>query len=150
MASVPARRNFTRKNKRPFSYVDEYVAPSHPRAQGDETDYETEAEEIDLDDVDHRKVLLDARSEEENRTIAEKAAKKSLEDEAKQKTVKARALTVARVVANAISPGKKVTIRLKRRGELGGRAKKHTKKQVKSGGKHKQNKHTKRQPKRRN
>jgi hypothetical protein len=117
---------------------------------GDETEDYSSAEEVDIDDVDHPKVLLEARQEEENRTLAQKAARKSLEDEAKQKTVKARVLTVARAVANAVSPGKKVTIKLKRRGELGGRGpKKHTKKHVKAHGKHKQNKHTKRQPKRR-
>ena len=118
---------------------------------GDETDDYSSAEEVDIDDVDHPKILLEAREEEENRAIAEKAARKSLEDEAKQKTVRAKVLTVARAVANAISPGKKVTIKLKRRGESGGggRSKKHTKKHVKAHSKHKQNKHTKRQPKRR-
>jgi hypothetical protein len=116
---------------------------------GDETDDYSSAEEVDIDDVDHPKILLEAREEEENRAIAEKAARKSLEDEAKQKTVKAKVLTVARAVANAVSPGKKVTIKLKRRGESGGRSKKHTKKHVKAHGKHKQNKYTKHQPKRR-
>ena len=149
MATVPARRNFT-KRKRRFSYVGKYDPSARPMKVGDETDDYSSAEEVDIDNVDHPKILLEARQEEENRTLAEKAARKSLEDEAKQKTtVKARALTVARAVANAVSPGKKVTIKLKRRGELGGRSKKYTKKNVKAHRSHKQNKHTKRQPKRR-
>jgi hypothetical protein len=57
---------------------------------------------------------------------------------------------LGRHIANIVSPGKKVTIKLKRRGELGGRkAKNNTKKQVKAPSKNKQNKRTKRQPKRR-
>jgi hypothetical protein len=148
MATVPHRGNFTRRKRR-FSYVGKYEPSARTMTPGYETEDYSSAEEVDIDDVDHRKVLLDARSEEENRAIAEKAARKSLEDEAKQKTVKGRVLTVARAVANAISPGKKATIKLKRRGELGGRAKKHTKKQVKRGGKHKKNETAKRQPKRR-
>lgn len=149
MATVPRRGNFTRRKRR-FSYVGKYEPSARPVTPGDETEDYSSAEEVDIDDVDHPKVLLEARQEEENRAIAEKAARKSLEDEAKQKTVRAKVLTVARAVANAVSPGKKVTIKLKRRGELGGRGpKKHTKKHVKAHGKHKQNKHTKRQPKRR-
>ena len=150
MATVPRRGNFTRRKRR-FSYVGKYEPSARPVTPGDETEDYSSAEEVDIDDVDHPKILLEARQEEENRTLAEKAARKSLEDEAKQKTtVKARALTVARAVANAISPGKKVTIKLKRRGELGGRGvKKYTKKHVKAHRNHKQNKHTKRQPKRR-
>ena len=150
MATVPRRGNFTRRKRR-FSYVGKYEPSARPVTLGDETEDYSSAEEVDIDDVDHPKILLEARQEEENRTLAEKAARKSLEDEAKQRTtVKARALTVARAVANAISPGKKVTIKLKRRGELGGRGlKKHTKKHVKAHRNHKQNKHTKRQPKRR-
>lgn len=148
MATVPRRGNFTRRKRR-FSYVGKYEPSARPVTPGDETEDYSSAEEVDIDDVDHPKVLLEARQEEENRAIAEKAARKSLEDEAKQKTVRAKVLTVARAVANAVSPGKKVTIKLKRRGELGGRGpKKHTKKHVKAHGKHKQNKHTKRQPKR--
>ena len=148
MATVPRRGNFTRRKRR-FSYVGKYEPSARPVTLGDETEDYSSAEEVDIDDVDHPKVLLEARQEEENRAIAEKAARKSLEDEAKQKTVRAKVLTVARAVANAVSPGKKVTIKLKRRGELGGRGpKKHTKKHVKAHGKHKQNKHTKRQPKR--
>lgn len=149
MATVPRRGNFTRRKRR-FSYVGTYEPSDRPIPPGDETEDYSSADEVDIDDVDHRKVLLDARSEEENRAIAEKAARTSLENEAKQTTVKRRVLTVARAVANAVSPGKKVTIKLKRRGELGGRAKKHTKQHVKAYSKHKQNKHTKRQPKRRN
>jgi hypothetical protein len=144
MATVPRRGNFTRRKRR-FSYVGKYDPSARPRVYGDETDDYSSAEEVDIDDVDHPKILLEAREEEENRAIAEKAARKSLEDEAKRKV-----LAVARAVANTISPGKKVTIKLKRRGESGGgsgRTKKHTKKQVKGDRKHKQNKHTKRQPK---
>jgi hypothetical protein len=148
MATVPRRGNFTRRKRR-FSYVGKYDPSARPMKVGDETDDYSSAEEVDIDDVDHPKILLEAREEEENRAIAEKAARKSLEDEAKQKTVKAKVLTVARAVANAVSPGKKVTIKLKRRGESGGRSKKHTKKHVKAHGKHKQNKYTKHQPKRR-
>jgi len=151
MATVPRRGNFTRRKRR-FSYVGKYDPSARPRVYGDETDDYSSAEEVDIDDVDHPKILLEAREEEENRAIAEKAARKSLEDEAKKKTVSPKVLAVARAVANTISPGKKVTIKLKRRGESGGgsgRPKKHTKKQVKGDRKHKQNKHTKRQPKRR-
>lgn len=149
MATVPRRGNFTRRKRR-FSYVGKYEPSARPVTPGDETEDYSSAEEVDIDDVDHPKILLEARQEEENRAIAEKAARKSLEDEAKQKTTRARVLTVARAVANAISPGKKVTIKLKRRGESGGgRSKKHTKKHVKAHSNHKQNKHTKRQPKRR-
>jgi hypothetical protein len=150
MATVPRRGNVTRRKRR-FSYVGKYEPSARPITVGDETEDYSSAEEVDIDDVDHPKVLLEARQEEENRTLAQKAARKALEDEAKQRTVRAKVLTVARAVANAISPGKKVTIKLKRRGESGGRrgSKKHTKKHVKTHGKHKQNKHTKRQPKRR-
>lgn len=150
MATVPRRGNFTRRKRR-FSYVGKYDPSARPMKVGDETDDYSSAEEVDIDDVDHPKVLLEAREEEENRTLAEKAARNAIAEEAKQKTVKAKVLTVARAVANAVSPGKKVTIKLKRRGESGGggRSKKHTKKHVKAHGKHKQNKHTKHQPKRR-
>jgi len=150
MATVPRRGNFTRRKRR-FSYVGKYDPSARPMKVGDETDDYSSAEEVDIDDVDHPKVLLEAREEEENRTLAEKAARNAIAEEAKQKTVRAKVLTVARAVANAVSPGKKVTIKLKRRGESGGggRSKKHTKKYVKARGKHKQNKHTKRQPKRR-
>jgi hypothetical protein len=151
MATVPRRGNFTRRKRR-FSYVGKYEPSARPMTPGDETEDYSSAEEVDIDDVDHPKILLEARQEEENRAIAEKAARKSLEEEAKQKTTRARVLTVARAVANAISPGKKVTIKLKRRGESGGGSrgpKKHTKKHIKADSKHKQNKHTKRQPKRR-
>jgi hypothetical protein len=151
MATVPRRGNFTRRKRR-FSYVGKYEPSARPVTPGDETEDYSSAEEVDIDDVDFRKVALDARLEEENQAIAHKAARKSLEDEANQKTVRAKVLTVARAVANAVSPGKKVTIKLKRRGESGGgggRSKKHAKKHVKAHGKHKQNKHTKRQPKRR-
>ena len=150
MATVPRRGNFTRRKRR-FSYVGKYDPSARPMKVGDETDDYSSAEEVDIDDVDHPKILLEAREEEENRTLAEKAARNAIAEEAKQKTVKAKVLTVARAVANAISPGKKVTIKLKRRGESGGggRSKKHTKKHVKAHGKHKQNKYTKHQPKRR-
>jgi len=150
MATVPRRGNFTRRKRR-FSYVGKYDPSARPMKVGDETDDYSSAEEVDIDDVDHPKVLLEAREEEENRTLAEKAARNAIAEEAKQKTVKAKVLTVARAVANAVSPGKKVTIKLKRRGESGGggRSKKHTKKHVKAHSKHKQNKHTKHQPKRR-
>ena len=148
MATVPRRGNFTRRKRR-FSYVGKYDPSARPMTVGDETDDYSSAEEVDIDDVDHPKILLEAREEEENRTLAEKAARNAVAEEAKQKTVRAKVLTVARAVANAVSPGKKVTIKLKRRGESGGRSKKHTKKHVKAHDKHKQNKHTKRQPKRR-
>ena len=146
MATVPRRGNFTRRKRR-FSYVEKYEPSDRPMTPGDETEDYSSADEVDIDDVDHPKILLAARQEEENRTLAEKAAKKSLEDEANKKTTKARVLTVARAVANVISPGKKVTIRLKRRGESGGRrAKKHTKKEVKAHGKHHKNRRTRRKP----
>jgi hypothetical protein len=151
MATVPRRGNFTRRKRR-FSYVGKYEPSDRPVTPGDETEDYSSAEEVDIDDVDHPKILLEARQEEENRAIAEKAARKSLQDEAQKKTAKAKILTVARAVANVVSPGKKVTIKLKRRGESGGGGrgpKKHTKKHVKAYSKHKQNKHTKRQPKRR-
>ena len=148
MATVPRRGNFTRRKRR-FSYVGKYDPSARPMKVGDETDDYSSAEEVDIDDVDHPKILLEAREEEENRTLAQKAARNAIAEEAKQKTVKAKVLTVARAVANAVSPGKKVTIKLKRRGELGGRSKKHTKKHVKAHRNHKQNKHTKRHPKHR-
>lgn len=157
MATVPRRGNFT-KRKRRFSYIEKYEPSSRPQAYGDESEGYSSAEEVDIDEgVDHFKVLKAARDEEENRALAHKAAKKAMEDEAKSRTVKARVIdrgvALARRVANAVSPDKKVTIKLKRRGEdtSGGlRVKNRTKKQVKTKSKHKQNKGTKRQPKRRN
>uniref|UniRef100_A0A6C0AJL7 Uncharacterized protein n=1 Tax=viral metagenome TaxID=1070528 RepID=A0A6C0AJL7_9ZZZZ len=150
MATVPRRGNFTRRKRR-FSYVEKYEPSDRPMTPGDETEDYSSADEVDIDDVDHPKILLAARDEEENRALAEKAARKSLQDEAQKKTAKAKVLTVARAVANVISPGKKVTIKLKRRGESGGGRgpKKYTKKQVKAHSRNKQQKYTKRQPKRR-
>jgi hypothetical protein len=124
---------------------------------GDETEDYSSAEEVDIDDVDHPKILLEARQEEENRAILEKMVRRAKENEAneaKRKTAKVsivdRKEALARHIASVVSPGKKVTIKLKRRGELGGRGpKKYTKKQVKAHRKNKQQKHTKRQPKRR-
>jgi len=124
---------------------------------GDETEDYSSAEEVDIDDIDPRQVALDAMREEENRAILEKTIRNAAAaaEEAKKKGPMVRVVdrreALARHIANVVSPGKKVTIKLKRRGESGGggRSKKYTKKQVKTHGKHKQNKHTKRQPKRR-
>jgi hypothetical protein len=120
---------------------------------GDETEDYSSADEIELPE-DPRQAALDATREDELRAMIEREIRQKKENETRSHTVKARVVdrgvALARHVANVVSPGKKVTIRLKRRGELGGRGvKKYTKKQVKADGKHKQNKHTKRQPKRR-
>lgn len=151
MATVPRRGSFT-KRKRRFSYVGKYdPSLSHPVPNGNETEDYSSAEEVDIDTMNPRQVALDARLEEENRTILEKTIQKAKEDEAKSRTVKARVLDTARRVVNTVSPRKPATFTFKRRGELGGRGvKKHTKKQVKRARNHKQNKTTKRQPKRRN
>uniref|UniRef100_A0A6C0CGP8 Uncharacterized protein n=1 Tax=viral metagenome TaxID=1070528 RepID=A0A6C0CGP8_9ZZZZ len=142
MATVPVRRNFTRRKRR-FSYVEKYEPSSQPRVNGDESEDYSSADEVDIDTVDPRQVALDARREEENRSILEKAVRKAEEDQKKAAT--------QRMVVTALSPRKPATFTFKRRGVSGGRgAKKHTKKQVKRARNHKQNKTTKRQPKRRN
>ena len=153
MATVPRRGNFTRRKRR-FSYVGKYEPSDRPMTPGDETEDYSSAEEVDIDDIDPRQVALDAQREEENRAILEKTIRNAAAEEATKKKapvvrVVDRREALARHIANVVSPGKKVTIKLKRRGESGGRSKKHTKKHVKAHGKHKQNKHTKRQPKRR-
>lgn len=154
MATVPRRGNFTRRKRR-FSYVGKYEPSDRPMTPGDETEDYSSAEEVDIDDIDPRQVALDAMREEENRAILEKTIRNAAtaSEEAKKKgpivRVVDRREALGRYVANVVSPGKKVTIKLKRHGESGGRSKKYTKKYVKAHGKHKQNKHTKRQPKRR-
>ena len=154
MATVPRRGNFTRRKRR-FSYVGKYEPSDRPMTPGYDTEDYSSAEEVDIDDIDPRQVALDAMREEENRAILEKTIRNAATavEEAKKKTPVVRVVdrreALGRYVANVVSPGKKVTIKLKRRGESGGRSKKYTKKYVKAHGKHKQNKHTKRQPKRR-
>ena len=154
MATVPRRGNFTRRKRR-FSYIGKYEPSDRPVAFGDETDNFSSADEIDFEGIDPRQVAEDATREDELRAILAKQVRDAKENEAKKKTpVKVRVVdrreALGRHIASVVSPGKKVTVRLKRRGELGGRSKNYTKKYVKAHGKHKQNKHTKRQPKRRN
>lgn len=152
MATVPRRGNFTRRKRR-FSYVGKYEPSARPSVYGDETDDYSSAEEVDIDDIDPRQVALDAQREEENRALLAKAMRKAAEEKSKivVPRVMDRREVLGRHIANIISPGKKVTIKLKRRGELGGRGvNKYTKKQIKAESKHKQQKGTKRQPKRRN
>jgi len=119
---------------------------------GDETEDYSSADEIELPE-DPRQVAEDATREDELRAILEKTMREAKENEATRKTVKVRIIdrkkALGEYIANAVKPGAKVTFQFKRRGESGGRSKKYTKKQVKAHGKHKQNKHTKRQPKRR-
>ena len=157
MATVPRRGNFTRRKRR-FSYVGKYEPSDRPMTPGDETEDYSSAEEVDIDDIDPRQVALDAMREEENRAILEKTIRNAATaaEEARKKAPVVRVVdrreALGRYVANVVSPGKKVTIKLKRRGESGGGRrgpKKHTKKHIKADSKHKQNKHTKRQPKRR-
>ena len=154
MATVPRRGNFTRRKRR-FSYVGKYEPSDRPMTPGDETEDYSSADEIELPE-DPRQAALDATREDELRAMIEREIRRKKENEAneaKRKTAKVsivdRREALARHIASVVSPGKKVIIKLKRRGESGGRSKKYTKKQVKTHGKHKENKHTKRQPKRR-
>jgi hypothetical protein len=151
-AAAPRRSNFTRRKRR-FSFLGKHVPSSRPRSNGDETEDYSSADEVDIDSIDPRQVALDAQREEENRAILEKTIRQAKENEAKKETPKVsvikRGVALARHVASVVSPGKKPIVILRRRGESGGRSKKYTKKQVKAHGKHKQDKHTKRQPKRR-
>jgi hypothetical protein len=118
---------------------------------GDETEDYSSADEIELPE-DPRQVAEDATREDELRAILEKTIRQAKENEARRKTVKVsvvdRREALARHIANVVSPGKKVTIKLKRRGESGGggRSKKYTKKQVKGDRKHKKNTGTRRKP----
>lgn len=151
MATVPRRGNFTRRKRR-FSYIGKYEPSDRPMTLGDETEDYSSADEIELPE-DPRQVAEDATREDELRAILEKTMREAKENEATRKTVKVRIIdrkkALGEYIANAVKPGAKVTFQFKRRGESGGRSKKYTKKQVKAHGKHKQNKHTKRQPKRR-
>jgi len=151
MATVPRRGNFTRRKRR-FSYIGKYEPSDRPMTLGDETEDYSSADEIELPE-DPRQVAEDATREDELRAILEKTIRQAKENEATRKTAKVRIIdrkkALGEYIANAVKPGAKVTFQFKRRGESGGRSKKYTKKQVKAHGKHKQNKHTKRQPKRR-
>jgi hypothetical protein len=151
-AAAPRRANFTRRKRR-FSFLGKHIPSSRPRSNGDETEEYSSADEVDIDSIDPRQVALDAQREEENRAILEKTIRQAKENEAKKQTAKVsvikRGVALARHVASVVSPGKKPVVILRRRGESGGRSKKYTKKQVKAKGKHKKNKGTKRQPKRR-
>lgn len=149
MATAPARQTFTKRSV-PFSTLeDPQLSSNRGRSESMRsvgTEY-SDAYPVDLATLDPKAEALKARYLEEKRSLEDRARRTQRAPVAR---VMDRREALGRHIANIVSPGKKVTIKLKRRGELGGRkAKNNTKKQVKAPSKNKQNKRTKRQPKRR-